>query len=196
MDLPYDFSAPVVVDLTSHEFTSSWAKDEPPTKEAVKEQPWEKFYEQVTKPMAFGEAGTTTAADLSEEDAAFEAFAEQSGLNDLTGRTPATGATADLSQGSEQVETSGTVDAGEEAMWNAFVEQSGSGWIFGEAGAAADMTERVQADKQAESMREQVAQDELHESLRRQSHEDHYGEGSDLSDDEAWDAYQSSLGQS
>jgi len=171
------------------ENTRDWGRDETPTKEgAMSEQPYEKWLRE--QQQAAGE--TTAAATDMSEDAAFEAFAEQSGMNDMLGRTPASGASADLSaQDGGQVETT---DAGEEAMWQAFVEQSGASWMLGEmgGGARADLSDDGQDDALP---RQEAEQEELHRSLREQNGLD-AGDGSGASDEEAWAQYQAALGQS
>lgn len=203
MDLPYDCGAPVVLDLTAREIvagetTEDWSRDETPAPEPKKEGTMtEQPYERWLREQAAGETAAA-ATDMSEEDRMYAAFVEQSGLNDMLGRTPATGAAADLSAPPEDgaVETSGA-GAEDARLYRQFVEQSGMSWMLGDAGGgSADLSEGAEAGKREESLREQAEADALHESLRRQSHEDHFGEPSDASDDEMWERYRSALGQS
>lgn len=182
MDLPYDHSRPVVVDLTRHdivktETTEDWARDETPTKEEgtmTTEQPYQKFLREHAKTQ-------TTAADMSEDDALYEQFAEQSGLNDMLGRT-LQGGTADLSARVEE-----KAGASDDAMYQAFIEQSGMSWMLGDAGRA-DLTEEGRDEPRDEA-------DELNDALRRQNGLDTYGEDSGLSDEVLWERYRDATGQ-
>lgn len=179
-DAPWDFSAPVL-DLTSHdivktETTKDWGRDETPTKEEgtmTTEQPYQKFLREHAETQ-------TTAADMS-DDALYEQFAEQSGMNDMLGRTPQAG-TADLSARVEE-----KAGASDDAMYQAFIEQSGMSWMLGDAGRA-DLTEEGKHEPRNEA-------DELNDALRRQNGLDTYGEDSDLSAEVLWERYRDATGQ-
>jgi len=152
---------PRVLDLTRYEFTSSWARDETPTqttekeeKTANEEQPYQRFLVQ-----------QNVKADMNEEDAAFEAFAAESGLNDLTGRVPGTREVGDFSAPTEEgVETSATAAMSDEAAWRSFVDVTGfeETATAPQTGGASDLSED--------------------------------DEGSSLSDEEAWRQFAEAVG--
>lgn len=147
LDLPYDFSAPVVIDLTESRFEEG-----------------EPLYRKVLKES---DARRDASADLSEEDATYEAFCRQSGMADMLGRAPASVA-ADFagSDGGKPVEASAAGMSDGEA-WAQFVELTGFEDASPAAGGTADLSEGDADDGQPQ-----------------------------MSDDEMWARYQAALGQS
>lgn len=118
MDLPWDTS-PAVLDLTAHKVVKTETITTTEKEEPMGEQPYEKFLRE--------NAEAETTATYMNEDRLYEQFAEQSGMNDMLGRTPQAG-TADLSalsEAGESVETSADTDMSDRAMWSAFVAATG-----------------------------------------------------------------------
>ena len=156
------------LDLTAHDLVGVRTTKK---EGAMGEQLYERFLREQNAKT--GTTTGTTTADLSEEDAAFERFAAESGLNALTGRTPGAHEAADLAAPASDDATIGAAGSdlshvGDAAMWSEFCAVTG----FEDAAPA------------------EVASD-----LSEDGDDGAGKEGSSLSDEEAWAQYQAALGQ-